>query len=47
MRKLKAILFNNLAMCHLKRNELREAKYYNKRCLEIDSNYVKAIYRNI
>lgn len=34
-------------MCHFKRKELKESNYYNKRCLELDPNYVKAHYRKI
>jgi Tfp pilus assembly protein PilF len=45
MTQLKASLFNNLAMCHLKRNEIKESSYYNKRCLEVDPSYVKAHFR--
>ena len=47
MCKIKATLFNNLAMCHFKREEIRESKYYNDRCLELDNNYEKAQYRKI
>ncbi|CDW80778.1 e3 ubiquitin-protein ligase chip [Stylonychia lemnae] len=43
----KAIIFNNLAMCHFKRNEIEESNYYNKRCLQIDNKYIKAHYRKI
>jgi hypothetical protein len=34
-------------MSHFKRNEFNESKYYNKRCLEIEPNYIKAHYRVI
>ena len=47
MRQLKAVLFNNLAMCHFKRNEIKESKYYTKRCLELDKDYIKAHFRRI
>ena len=47
IRKEKAILFNNLAMCHLNREEVKEANYYNKRCLELDPGYMKANYRRV
>ena len=40
-------MFNNMALCHMKMNEKREAMYYVKRCLELDPNQAKAWFRKI
>ena len=40
-------MFNNIALCHMRLNEPREASYYLKRCLEIDPNQPKAWFRKI
>jgi Tfp pilus assembly protein PilF len=39
---LRAVMFSNIAICHMKRGENAEAKYYLKRCLEIEPGNVKA-----
>ena len=38
-------MFSNIALCHMKREEYRESRYYLKRCLELDPENVKAQYR--
>ena len=40
-------MFNNMALCHMKLDEKREAMYYVKRCLELDPNQPKAWFRKI
>ena len=47
MRKIKSLLFGNLALGHLKRNEVDEAEFYNSSCLSYDEANVKAHYRVI
>lgn len=43
--QLKANLNGNLALGHLKRNEIDESEFYNGTCLQFDPNNLKAHYR--
>ena len=45
--QLQANLNGNLALGHLKRNEIDESEFYNSTCLQFDPGNVKAHYRNV
>jgi tetratricopeptide (TPR) repeat protein len=40
-----ALMYNNIALCHLKRSEFQEGLYYLNLCLDLEPNNVKALYR--
>ena len=44
---MKVMLTGNLSLCHLKRQEIDEAEFYNGFCLDYDPQNVKAHFRKI